>query len=408
VAGLAAVAAAAAFASTAAIPIVGPPAAPGAAAAAYAAVMAMMPAAAAEQGWELPKHGGPFPALLHKKEMVLPAEHSDTIRSLGQAKNSWLAAAMAGPPQAVPAPPPAREEAPQGWWSSFTSQLFGRREEPKAAVQAVQPVAAAQPRESLFSALTDRISERIASSMTERSATTTSAERRATAMAERASSTERTHQATERATAERATERIAPAPAVQPQPREEGVFGRIFSRISERIASSNNASAERYTTERSATTWDVSERIAAGATPPAIAERAAAPSNAAIAEGIRSMGSGRGIFSILFNNLADKIEAGAVPGLAQRRSMELPQSPLPSLLQPRDRSIAVERLGDSFRSLSAGAGGASGATTTARPPIHLNYTAATGETPDSIRRNKKVLYGMIRQGIRLGELGVTG
>jgi hypothetical protein len=80
--GLAAVAAAAAFAATAAIPLTGPAAAPAAAALAYTQVMAYAPQAAAERGWDLPATGGPFPALLHKKEMVLPEEQADTIRSL--------------------------------------------------------------------------------------------------------------------------------------------------------------------------------------------------------------------------------------------------------------------------------------------------------------------------------------
>jgi hypothetical protein len=33
-------------------------------------------------GWDLPASGGTFPAVLHPREMVLPAEHADTIRSL--------------------------------------------------------------------------------------------------------------------------------------------------------------------------------------------------------------------------------------------------------------------------------------------------------------------------------------
>lgn len=74
----AAVAASAAYASTAAIPIVGPALAPAAAATAYGATAAYAPFAA-ERGWgEVPFDGAP--TILHKKEMVLPAQYADPLR----------------------------------------------------------------------------------------------------------------------------------------------------------------------------------------------------------------------------------------------------------------------------------------------------------------------------------------
>jgi hypothetical protein len=81
VVGLAAVGAAAAYASTAAIPIVGPELAPAVAAATGSAIMGFAPAAAAEGGWDLPG-GGPFPAVLHEKEMVLPKDLAEKVRAI--------------------------------------------------------------------------------------------------------------------------------------------------------------------------------------------------------------------------------------------------------------------------------------------------------------------------------------
>jgi len=70
--------AAAAFASTAAIPIVGPALAPGAAAAALASIMSFMPLASAAGGWgEVP---GDQMAMVHKKEMILPAWIAQPLR----------------------------------------------------------------------------------------------------------------------------------------------------------------------------------------------------------------------------------------------------------------------------------------------------------------------------------------
>ena len=75
---------AAAFASTAAIPILGPEMAPEVAAGVYASIMAMtaglvIPSAA--MGWDVPAGINPI-VQIHEKEMILTAEHGDTIRSL--------------------------------------------------------------------------------------------------------------------------------------------------------------------------------------------------------------------------------------------------------------------------------------------------------------------------------------
>lgn len=60
---------------------------PGAAAAAALATSqvvmgTMIPLASAARGWDLPA-GGPFPAVLHSREMVLPEKYADVIRSGG-------------------------------------------------------------------------------------------------------------------------------------------------------------------------------------------------------------------------------------------------------------------------------------------------------------------------------------
>jgi|GEM_PF-7033141 len=74
--GLAAVAGAAAFASTAAIPIVGPALAPAAGDAAFAVVMATYaPVSTFEGGGIVPN--STTPAMLHPKEMVLPARYAE-------------------------------------------------------------------------------------------------------------------------------------------------------------------------------------------------------------------------------------------------------------------------------------------------------------------------------------------
>lgn len=73
----ASVAGAAAVASTAAIPIVGPGLAPAAGAAAYADALSFLPSAAG--GWDIPNDSL---AMVHKKEMILPAELSDKIRNM--------------------------------------------------------------------------------------------------------------------------------------------------------------------------------------------------------------------------------------------------------------------------------------------------------------------------------------
>jgi hypothetical protein len=88
----AAVAGAAAYASTAAIPVVGPVLAPGAAAQAFAGAMsfgAAIPFAA--RGYDIPAGINPL-TQLHQKEMVLPAEHAETIRGMagkGGGGDTW-------------------------------------------------------------------------------------------------------------------------------------------------------------------------------------------------------------------------------------------------------------------------------------------------------------------------------
>lgn len=78
----AAVAAVQAGASVAITPLIGPILAISAAAAVFSGLMAYAgKVGSAEGGWDLPG-GGPFPAVLHAREMVLPAEHADTIRNL--------------------------------------------------------------------------------------------------------------------------------------------------------------------------------------------------------------------------------------------------------------------------------------------------------------------------------------
>ena len=70
-----------AYAAVASIPYIGPFIAPLAAAAAFAGVEAF---GSAEGGWDVPPGVSPI-AQLHPDEMVLPAQHADTIRRLGDA-----------------------------------------------------------------------------------------------------------------------------------------------------------------------------------------------------------------------------------------------------------------------------------------------------------------------------------
>jgi hypothetical protein len=92
----AAVAGSGAFAATAVIPYVGPELAPAAAAAAYAASLSFGAGLSAEGGYDIPAGINPM-VQTHQREMILPAEHADTIRSLkGSGGNSKRAdAAMA-------------------------------------------------------------------------------------------------------------------------------------------------------------------------------------------------------------------------------------------------------------------------------------------------------------------------
>src|SRR5207249_3055785 len=79
----AAVAGSAAAAAVAGIPFVGPAIAIETGLAMQQAVLATFgPPAAAARGWDLPS-GGPFPTLLHSREMVLPEEIADVIRGGG-------------------------------------------------------------------------------------------------------------------------------------------------------------------------------------------------------------------------------------------------------------------------------------------------------------------------------------
>ena len=84
------------------IPIVGPVLAPIAAAASFAGVMAF---ASAEDGWDVPGGGGAGidgrggrPAIIHPREMVLPANIADTVRALpgGLAGAATVSASLRG------------------------------------------------------------------------------------------------------------------------------------------------------------------------------------------------------------------------------------------------------------------------------------------------------------------------
>jgi hypothetical protein len=75
----AAVAAGKAWSAMADIPVIGPALGAVAAATTYAGVMAF---GSAEGGADLPAFAGGAPFVLHSREMVLPAEHADTIRGL--------------------------------------------------------------------------------------------------------------------------------------------------------------------------------------------------------------------------------------------------------------------------------------------------------------------------------------
>lgn len=81
-------AAAGAASSQAGIPIIGPVLAISAMGAMLSAVMGLLGnLGSAEGGWDLPA-GGPFPAVLHAREMVLPREEADAIRGLASGRGS--------------------------------------------------------------------------------------------------------------------------------------------------------------------------------------------------------------------------------------------------------------------------------------------------------------------------------
>ena len=73
-----------AMSSVAAIPVTGWAMAPGVGAEAFATGMGYMGSiASAAKGWDIPAGLNPM-TQLHEREMVLPAEHADTIRSMGK------------------------------------------------------------------------------------------------------------------------------------------------------------------------------------------------------------------------------------------------------------------------------------------------------------------------------------
>lgn len=63
-------------------PVTAAAAVPGGIAAMNAAIAAFVPVASAATGWDVPA-GGPFPAVLHSREMVLPEKYADVIRRGG-------------------------------------------------------------------------------------------------------------------------------------------------------------------------------------------------------------------------------------------------------------------------------------------------------------------------------------
>jgi len=76
------------MASVAAIPVTGWAMAPGVGAAAFANALGYMGSiGSAKGGWDIPSGLNPM-AQLHEREMVLPAEHADTIRNMGKGKGS--------------------------------------------------------------------------------------------------------------------------------------------------------------------------------------------------------------------------------------------------------------------------------------------------------------------------------
>lgn len=81
-------------ASLAGIPFVGPAMAASWLTTFPATVMSsMIPLASARGGWEVPAFGSEFPAILHPREMVLPAKYADVMRGLASGEGGRGAAA---------------------------------------------------------------------------------------------------------------------------------------------------------------------------------------------------------------------------------------------------------------------------------------------------------------------------
>lgn len=86
-------AAAGAYKAVVGIPYVGPFLAPAAAAVAYAGVLAFE---SAEGGYDIPAGVNPL-VQTHQREMILPQEHADTIRSLGKGRGGGNTINLSGP-----------------------------------------------------------------------------------------------------------------------------------------------------------------------------------------------------------------------------------------------------------------------------------------------------------------------
>ena len=129
---------AAAWKAVVGIPYVGPVLAVGAAAAAFAGVSALASKVkSARGGYDIPAGVNPM-TQLHEEEMVLPAQHANTIRSLG-----GLVPALSGPRLPIPEGDPMR---------SLHAPVSAAQASPGSiASGAVQSVAQAMPRSDSYS-----------------------------------------------------------------------------------------------------------------------------------------------------------------------------------------------------------------------------------------------------------------
>ncbi len=129
---------AAAWKAVVGIPYVGPVLAVGAAAAAFAGVSALASKVkSARGGYDIPSGVNPM-TQLHEEEMVLPAQHANTIRSLGS-----LMPALSGPRLPIPEGDPMR---------SLHAPVAAAQASPGSiASGAVQSVAQAMPRSDSYS-----------------------------------------------------------------------------------------------------------------------------------------------------------------------------------------------------------------------------------------------------------------